>query len=254
MRVFMYHDIVPGVPEEIHSVSVEQFAAQMQWLHDVGYQVIGIEDWFAAQRAGKSTPANAVAITFDDGFEDNYTRAWLILQKYGFTATIFLVTGAIAGTSVWRQGDLSRVPMLSPQQILEMAAGGIAFGSHTVSHCQLTRLLDTAEIDRELLASKAALEQLLQREVLSVCYPFSQVNPLIKARARIAGYQMGFTYDPGYVGFPGHDWLELRRTGILATDTVESFAQKVRADMSLRGHWLALTLRSRLRRLVKGQS
>jgi len=254
MRILMYHDVVAGTPQEIHGVSVAQFTKQMQWLHDAGYQVIGIEDWFAAQRAGKSTPANAVALTFDDGFEDNYTRAWPILQQHGFTATIFLVTGALAETSAWREGGLARARMLSLQQILEMAAGGITFGSHTVSHRRLTALEGQAEIDRELVESRVALEQLLQREVLSVCYPFSQVNPLIKARVRIAGYQMGFTYDPGYVGSPGHDWLELRRTGILATDTVESFARKVRADMSLRGHWLALTFKSRLRRLAKGQS
>jgi peptidoglycan/xylan/chitin deacetylase (PgdA/CDA1 family) len=252
MRILMYHDVVAETPQEIHSVSVEQFEAQMQWLHDAGYQIIGLEDWYAARRAGKSTPANTVAITFDDGFEDNYTRAWPILQQHGFTATIFLVTGALAATSVWRGGDLGRASMLSSQQILEMAEDGVTFGSHTVSHRRLAQLSDVAEIDRELVASKAVLEQLLQREVLSVCYPFSQVNPLIKARARAAGYQMGFTYAPGYVGAPGRDWLELRRTGILATDTVESFARKVRADASLRLRWGLRAFKQRLRRLVKG--
>ena len=252
MRILMYHDVVVGTPQEVHGVSVEQFTEQMQWLHDAGYQVIGIEDWFAAQRVGKSTPANAVAITFDDGFEDNYTRAWPILQRHGFTATIFLVTATLAATSAWREGNLARAPMLTPQQILEMAEDGVTFGSHTISHRRLTQLSDVAEIDCELVASKAVLEQLLQREVLSVCYPFSQVNALIKARARAAGYQMGFTYAPGYVGAPGRDWLELRRTGILATDTVESFAQKVRADASLRLRWGLRAFKQRLRRLVKG--
>lgn len=252
MRILMYHDIVVGTPEEIHGVSVEQFAAQMQWLHDAGYQVIGIEDWFAAQRAGKSVRSKAVAITFDDGFEDNYTRAWPILQQHGFTATIFLVTGAFAATSVWREGSLARAPMLSPQQILEMAEGGVTFGSHTVSHRRLTQLSDAAEIDHELVASKTALEQLLQREVLSVCYPFSQVNALIKARADAAGYQMGLTYDPGYVGDPGRDWLELRRTGILATDTVESFAQKVQAVAALRLRWSLRAFKRRVRCLARG--
>lgn len=252
MRILMYHDIVAGEPEEIHGVSAEQFAAQMQWLHDAGYLVIGIEDWYEAQHVGKPVPANAVAITFDDGFEDNFTRAWPILQQHGFTAMIFLVTGVLSATSVWREGDLASARMLTPQQVLEMAKGGLTFGSHTVSHPRLTALSSQVELDRELVESKAVLEQLLQRETVSVCYPFSQVNTSIKGRARRAGYCLGFTYDPGYVGAPGGDCMELRRTGILATDTIETFAQKVRADPSLRLRWVLRILKQRLRNLVKG--
>ncbi|MFO8155319.1 MAG: polysaccharide deacetylase family protein, partial [Thiohalospira sp.] len=219
MPILMYHDIVPATPQDVHDVSIAQFAAQMRWLHEARYQVVPAESWAAARTSSQPLPANAVGITFDDGFENTYSVAWPILQRHRFPATIFLVTGALAGTSAWRQGALAGTSLLSRLQILELAQGGIGFGSHTVTHTPLTDLPTTASIDRELVESKVALEQLLDREVVSLCYPFSRVNAEIKQRAQKAGYELAFTYDPGYVGAPGRDPFQLRRTGILATDT-----------------------------------
>lgn len=232
----MYHDIVPGTPQEIHSVSVTQFAAQMRWLQDAGYQVTTVEAWFAAWTTGKPVPRKTVAITFDDGFQDNHTVAWPILQRHGFPATIFVVTGAIAKSSTWRDTVPVSVPMLTTEQIIEMAEWGICFGSHTVTHRRLTEL-DSEAIDRELIDSKKALENLLQRRVTSFSYPYSAVNPEIKSRVRAAGYQLALTYEPYCVGGPGRDALQLRRIGVLATDTIENFARKVRGDFSLWTHW-----------------
>ncbi|MFO8155033.1 MAG: polysaccharide deacetylase family protein, partial [Thiohalospira sp.] len=226
MRILMYHDIVSDTPREVHDVSVAQFAAQMSWLDETGYQVVSAESWAAARTSKEPLPANAVAITFDDGFENTYHLAWPILQRHRFPATVFLVTGALAGTSAWRHGALAATSLLSRRQILQMAQGRIGFGSHTVTHTPLTDLTTVAAIDRELVVSKAALEQLLDREVVSLCYPFSRVNAEIRQRVQMAGYELAFTYDPGYVGSPGHDPFQLRRTGILATDTLETFAHK----------------------------
>lgn len=252
MRILMYHDIVPDTPQAIHDVSVAEFAAQMRWLHEAGYQVVAAESWATARASGDPLPANTVAITFDDGFESMYDLGWPILQRHGFPATIFLVTSALAGTSEWRQGALAGTSLLSRRQILEMAQSGIGFGSHTVTHRPLTDFPTAAAIDRELVESKAALEHLLGHEVVSLCYPFSRVNAQIKQRARLAGYQLAFTYDPGYVGSPGRDSFELRRTGILASDTLETFAPKIRAALRLRVHWYIRTLKQRIRPVVKG--
>ena len=251
MRILMYHDIVSGTPQDIHDVSVQQFAAQMRWLADAGYQVMTVEAWAVARASGTLVTADTVAITFDDGFEDNYTHAWPVLRSYGYPATIFLVTNALSGTSAWREGRLAQARMLSSQQVLEMADEGITYGSHTITHRRLTQLADQAQLDRELVESKDKLEQLLRRDVVSLCYPFSQVNLEIEQRAQAAGYRLGLTYDPGYVGPPGRAELRLRRTGILATDTPDTFAQKVRADRRLWLRWHVRRLKQRLRRGIE---
>lgn len=56
----------------------------------------------AVERLGKnSLPARALAITFDDGYEDNYTNALPVLKKYQLPATFFVATGFLDGGIMW---------------------------------------------------------------------------------------------------------------------------------------------------------
>jgi len=84
-----------------------------------------IGDWLAGRVQYDRPPC---ALTFDDGWLDNYTVAFPLLQQYGATATIFLVTGAIGNSE-----------MMSWAQVDEMERAGIRFGSHTVTHSDAAR-------------------------------------------------------------------------------------------------------------------
>jgi len=81
-------------------VPVPLFARQMETL-DRYFNVLPLEE--LVERAAKSdVPPNAVAITFDDGYQDNYENAFPILKQFGLPATIFLATGAIdSNTPLW---------------------------------------------------------------------------------------------------------------------------------------------------------
>lgn len=100
---------------------------------------------------GGFNPAGAVAITFDDGFLDNYTHAHPALKARGLPATIFVTTKWVMnsdGTSGW----------CSPEQLLEMQNEGWEIGSHSVNHENMTNMTDE-QVHYEGAESKRILKE-----------------------------------------------------------------------------------------------
>jgi peptidoglycan/xylan/chitin deacetylase (PgdA/CDA1 family) len=101
-------------------------------------------------------------------------------------------------------------------QIIEMAASGVAFGSHTVSHPNLTRLTDE-DLHRELTDSKLALESKLQKPIDTIAYPIgtpSAFNSRVISAAREHSFKIGLTYVSGANVIPIDNPLELHRHGV----------------------------------------
>lgn len=74
------------------------FSGEFEWQisHIVRHYHVATGEEIRAFLTGKSTlPPYSVFITFDDGFENNYTEAFPILQRYGVSAAFFLTTGLI---------------------------------------------------------------------------------------------------------------------------------------------------------------
>ncbi len=250
MKILEYHEIVSGKPDEIHAVRLTSFAEQSDWLHQAGYHVISLSDWIKTLTIQKTRqPGRSIAITFDDGYQDNYTNAMPVLQQHGFNATIFLTTSQVGATSTWREGALAVSPMVSWDQAREMANLGVVFGSHSVTHTDLTRL-ELQDLDNELNWSRQQIEQQLGHAVQLFSYPYSRTNSVVKSRVKEADYKAACTYLPFFVGEAGSDPFELQRIGILATDTLQDFIHKVRTSLRRRLLWH----RSQLYRHLRGAS
>lgn len=105
---------------------------------------------------------------------------------------------------------------LSWSQIEELASAGVAFGSHSVTHPNLTQLAD-AELEWELVESKRALEARLQRPILTLAYPIGTSEAFdarVAAAARHAGFRLGISYIRGGNSLATLDPFGLRRHGI----------------------------------------
>ncbi len=242
--ILMYHEVVKGRPEEIHAVSAQQFADQMAWLSDHGYAGMSLEHWWSLHRQ-RSVPPRTVVLTFDDGYRDNYVRALPVLLAHAHRATIFVTTDFLGKRSAWRPGKLGHAPLLSVAELLELVQLGIAIGSHTTDHRPLTSC-SASEVRRTLERSREELRAHLGQPPLSLAYPYSAYDAQTQAIARDVGYRLACTYRPQYVGAPGPDPLALQRIGMLATDTVQDFAAKVRATPSRRLSWYWRVTRHRL--------
>jgi peptidoglycan/xylan/chitin deacetylase (PgdA/CDA1 family) len=254
MKILEYHGIVSARPKEIHAVHASDFAAQMAWLKQNGYRVAPLSAWISRSEGWRSS--NTVAITFDDGYQDNYENALPVLMELGYPATIFLSTDLIGHTSRWRNISIempnpaSEAAMLTWDQVIDMAEQGIEFGSHTASHTDLTALAPD-EVDYEIRTSRQTIEEHLGLPVRFFSYPYSRSNLAIQRQVQEAGYLAACTYLPFYVGQAGKNPFELQRIGILAEDKLDDFSQKIKAHPRRRLKWQRYRLRQILLRFVK---
>jgi peptidoglycan/xylan/chitin deacetylase (PgdA/CDA1 family) len=103
------------------------------------------------------------------------------------------------------------------EQVREMRAGGMEFGSHTHTHRVLTTL-DPMEIREELLLSKLLMERELNEEVLSISYPVGETKLVpegIGDLCRECGYRIGYTTNSGVNSWDNLETFSIRRTAYL---------------------------------------
>jgi peptidoglycan/xylan/chitin deacetylase (PgdA/CDA1 family) len=144
----------------------------MRLLHERGYRTLTLADVADGLRKGLSLPEHSLVITFDDGYQSVYQQAFPVLQKCGMTATIFLTVGK---TKKKRLPNMEGRAMLSWSEIKEMRRAGIAFGAHTLTHPDLTRL--PAELlETEVVKGKKIIEDVLGSSVDTFAYPFGRYD------------------------------------------------------------------------------
>lgn len=197
--ILMYHRVNNPNDTSSLNVSLATFERQMEFLKVHRYNVMRVEDIIELVKAKKPIPPKTVAITFDDGFMDNFTYAFPILKKMDFPATIFMITRNINEEGWLTEEDL---------RILE--EGGVSIGSHTVTHAHLPDHTDT-DIEFELRESKKRLEKILGHPVNILSYPAGGFTGLSRAKAIEAGYTGALSTNRG---LPRHDPYAMHRVKI----------------------------------------
>jgi peptidoglycan/xylan/chitin deacetylase (PgdA/CDA1 family) len=158
------------------SVTPDHFAQQLAWLHDNSYTTVRMEQLTRCLSREATCPAKSVALTFDDGYEDAYTTALPLLQKFGFTATFYIISGFVGHPGY-----------MSWEQLGVLHDAGMEIGAHSVTHRNLTDL-DMGMVASEVTQSKRDIEQALGITVTSFCYPAGHYNAAIEEQVRAAGY------------------------------------------------------------------
>jgi len=164
-----------------------------------------------------------VTLSFDDGFKTDLKLAYL-LEAYDFRGTFFIIANRIDKGPLW----LSR-------EDLAWLAERHEIGSHTLSHACLTKLR-AEEVYNELWVSKLLLEDIVNRPIHGLAYPFGAYTESIAKVVRVVGYEYARTITPFHVKLC-KDRYAIRVTAPLDNRVLSSPSHVIRAlinEMALR--------------------
>jgi len=230
----------PGIPillyhhlrQEMHEdeslagviISVDNFTRQMDYLKDNGYTTITLLDLYNYVSKGSELPDQAVLITFDDGYKDNFYYAYPILKERGFNAAIFTITDRTTVEPVPLNLETDFVQKMSMEE-MRLSADVFEFGSHTHNMHRL------GEDNRSTLVT-ASREEVLKDMMVSkkildtdyFAYPYGQYTAETIRNLQETGYIMAFINQPGYVN-TGDDVYTLPRIEIRGDIDIQRFAE-----------------------------
>ncbi len=203
--ILMYHSVDYNDKITKLSINPKDFASQMDFLHKNKYNVVTLENLVTYIKDKKDIPPKTIAITFDDGYYNNYEYAYPILKKYNLPATIYIIVSKIGapGYMGWKE-------------IKEISDSGlITIGSHTISHKWLPAM-GTINLKSELADSKAIIEKQIGKPVNTLCYPIGAHDDRVELAVKSAGYTCAVATNPGRFS-PIDDLYAIKRIKISRT-------------------------------------
>lgn len=192
--VLMYHRIAADAPPAMarFATTPAQFAEQMQWLAESGHVTIGLDALEAAIWGGAPLPARAVALTFDDGYQDNLANAAPILRDLGQRATVFVPTAHVGGTADWDRLFGPPAPLMDWAGLEQLRRAGFDIASHGQRHRPMTAL-PPRELADELEGARDMLLARLGTTPSFLAYPYGDHDEAVQRAALAAGYRLAFT-------------------------------------------------------------
>ena len=191
--ILMYHSITPDDDDPFDiTVRPARFEKQLRWLRRTGRTGTSVGRLLAAQQKGDAR--RLVGLSFDDGYADFIEYALPVLQRYGFTATMFVPADQLGKANDWDpEGPRKRV--MSQAQLRQIADAGIEIGSHGFQHRSLPSTSDV-ELADEVETSRARLQDITGQDITGFCYPYGHLDARAVSSVRDAGYAYGCSVWP----------------------------------------------------------
>lgn len=200
------------------NISCASFTRLLDYLITEGYQTLDFEDLTKF----KKTPAKSVIITFDDCPKNLWDFAIPELLNRNMKAVFYMPTAHLGGFNEWNVNEgLPRLDLMGENDIAKLVSVGMEIGSHAHNHIMLEELSEKEVID-QLSRSKEIMEDIINKPVLSVAYPFGSVPCNAAAITKDIGYSYGLSvYTPWQTRYAIRRWI------YDDTDTVETIRYKM---------------------------
>jgi len=205
--ILMYHVIAappPGAPFPGLYVEPAEFAEQMQALKSAGWHAVTLDQVQAYWRRGVPLGAGKpIVISFDNGYNSQYTQALPVLRRLGWVGDENLQLTGLPPS----QGGLG------PEQIRGLLTAGWELDTQGISHADLITL-DAEELHQQVALARQTLQQRYHVPVNWFCYPSGHYDPTVVAAVKAAGFSGSTTVVPGWA-HPGDDPYRLHRLRVL---------------------------------------
>jgi peptidoglycan/xylan/chitin deacetylase (PgdA/CDA1 family) len=207
--ILEYHDLGSPPAEAPYPelfVGRTDFAKQMDWLDEHGYQAVTLEQVQEAWYHGGTLPPKPIVLSFDDGYRPQFTFALPTLRKHGWAGVLNL---RAEGSELYESN------------VKAMIAAGWELAAHTIHHLNLTER-DPEELEEEVAGSRKILQREFKVPVDNFCYPDGQFDETVIEAVEAAGYIGATTEISGFAekGKP----YELARLEILRESHVAGLA------------------------------
>lgn len=233
VAALLYHHVGPVREPACRGLTVagEAFRKQMGALSAMGYTTITPADWVSYVRGKGECPPRCFMLTFDDAYADLIAHAFPVLEKYRFSATVFVPT-SLAGSEIAcsPSNPDAFLPLMSRNEIAHWAKKGIEFGAHSRTHADLTTL-PAGELDGEIAGSGNDLAAWLGEPVSAFAYPYGHSDDRARAVAS-THFAVAFGIEEG-LNDASTPLFNLRRTMVQHGDTIVDVCLRARFGKSI---------------------
>jgi poly-beta-1,6-N-acetyl-D-glucosamine N-deacetylase len=194
--MLIYHHVANDTPR-VSSVTADELRGHLQYFKDNNFQVIGLDVLIRQLQQGEAIADNALVISFDDSYENNFSTAHPILQEFGYPYTIFISPGSI---------DKRDGPLLSWAQVKQMSDDGVLVANHAMWHEHMAKP-DAGEstqqwrerMKQSILQAEDAIERHTGQRHQWLAYPYGEYSRELEQLVTELGF-IGIGQQSGAIG------------------------------------------------------
>jgi peptidoglycan/xylan/chitin deacetylase (PgdA/CDA1 family) len=183
--ILQYHHVSEKLPA-VTSVSEETFKAHLTYLKNNNFNVIHLDKLLQHTQQGKPLPAKTVAITFDDGYDNNIEQAAPILEEFGYPYTIFVNPQLI---------DENKSYVMTWDELKALAKRGALIANHSAKHDYLHLKQDgesqsqwLKRVREDILFSEKRIKEEVGHNVKLLAYPYGEFNRPLQSLVKELGF------------------------------------------------------------------
>jgi peptidoglycan/xylan/chitin deacetylase (PgdA/CDA1 family) len=219
----MYHVINPppsGAKFPGLYVSREELEAQVQALAKDGFHAVTMDQVLAVWKNGASLPSKPIVLSFDNGYQSQYTNALPVLRGVGWVGVENIQLTGLPPS----QGGMSEA------QVRGLVSAGWEIDTQGFSHADLITLGPTA-LHYQVAVARREVQRRYHVGVNWFCYPSGHYNATVIAEVKVAGYVGSTTVVPGWAT-PSDDPYRLPRLRVLGGTSPQALLAQIAAARS----------------------
>lgn len=218
--ILMYHVINPppaGAPFPGLYVTREELQGQVDALAKAGFHAVTMDQMLAAWRGRGSLPSKPIVLSFDNGYQSQYTNALPVLRSVGWVGVENIQLTGLPPS----QGGMSE------DQVRGLVAAGWELDTQGFSHADLIAI-SPAELHYQVAVARKEVQRRYHVVTNWFCYPSGHYNATVIAEVKAAGYVGSTTVVPGWA-YPSDDPYRLPRLRVLGGTSPEALLAQIAA-------------------------